>query len=85
MTRLLLAQRNTPTEQAELQRVTAQRGACKHDLSALNKPQRHQSLNLRIGRIDGFDRHLLALLHRCECVALHYVNTRFPGRIALIA
>jgi len=80
MTRLLLAQRNTPTEQAELQRITAQRCACEHDLSALNEPQRHQTLYLGIGRIDGFDRHLLALLHRCECLAVHYVNTRFPER-----
>lgn len=81
MTRLLLTQRNTPTEQAELQRVTAYRGTCEHDLGALNEAQRHQTLNLWVvGRIDGFDRRLLALLHRCECLALHYVNTRFPGR-----
>lgn len=75
MTRLLLAQRNAPPEQTEFQRVAAQRRACELDLGALNEPQRHQALHLGVGGIYGLDRYLLALLQRCERIAMHYVNT----------
>ncbi len=75
MTRLLLAQRNTSPEQAEFQRIAAECSACKLDLGALNEPQRHQALHLGVGGIYGLDRYLLALLQRCERIAMHYVNT----------
>jgi len=72
---LLLAERDATTEQAEFHRVTAQRTAGQFDLGALDEPQHHQALDLRVADIDCSNDPFLAPFHGCECftVTVHSV------------
>jgi hypothetical protein len=59
---LVLAQRDTTTEQAKFERVATECRAHEFDYGTLDEPQRHQALHLWVGDINGLDDGLLASL-----------------------
>ena len=67
---VLLAERNAVAKQPEFNRVSADRGARVLDLGALDEPENHKSLHLRVRSINGFDDASLAAFQGCERVTV---------------
>lgn len=93
---LLLAERNTATEQTELHRITAECAACEFDFGTFHKAKHHQALDQRVRRIDCCDDPFLATFQGCErfAITVHSMsafnadsrlNTGFSGTFPTMA
>ena len=65
--RLLVAQRNRGTVDANLERVAAERPAQEHNLGPFDEAEHHQALNGGIGGVDRFDPGAITGLEIGEC------------------
>jgi hypothetical protein len=81
-TGVLLAQRNAVAKEAEFYRVTPDCRARVLDLGALDEPQHHEALNLRIGRVDCLDDTFFAPSQGSECAAVdcHFASNPLISR-----
>jgi hypothetical protein len=65
--RLLVAQRDRGTVDANLERVAAERPAQEQDLGPFDEAEHHQALNGWIGSLDRFDPSTITWLEIREC------------------